>query len=63
MAADGVFLILLKHGVELEIVDLPLAREADYQPALIGALDLIGREQVAQQQPVILLRYLLEGTE
>lgn len=32
MAADGVFLILLKHSVELEIVDLPLARKADYQP-------------------------------
>ena len=59
-AAHGVFLVLLKHRVELVGRGQPLARQPDDQPARLGPLDVLGFEQMSQQQLEVVLRDAVE---
>ena len=52
---DSVFDVLLKHGVEFVAVDDSLPGEAQDQSAVLRAADVIGLNQVAQQQPEVIL--------
>ena len=53
--AHGVFEILLKDGVEFIVVDDPLACDAEDQAAVLGAVDVVGLQQIAKQNAVIVL--------
>ena len=63
ITADGILLILLEDRVELEIVDDPLACEADDEPARLGALDLVAVEQVTQQHAIVVEAHAVDRGE
>ena len=53
--AHCIFLVFLENGVELKGIGLTLTRETYYQPAFLGALDMVCLKQMAQKQTVIVL--------
>ena len=55
VAADGVFFVFLKNTVEPEGVYYPLTGKAYDQTALLRLLDVIGGDQMPQQDPVMIL--------
>ena len=60
LATHAVFLVLLKHGIELEVVHPALAGQTYYQTAALGQLHMVYLQQVAQQQAEVVLRHVLE---
>ena len=55
LTAHRVFLILLKHRIELEVVHLTLSRNAYDESAPLGALYMVGLEQMTQQHTEVVL--------
>ena len=62
-AAYAIFLVLLEYRVELEVTGDALPRHADDQAAAFSGLDMVDPNQVAQEDPVIVLRDAFEHGE
>ena len=55
MSPNDVSAWAIENGVELKGIGLTLTRETYYQPAFLGALDMVCLKQMAQKQTVIVL--------